>query len=445
MFKMTSIQNKVILSILGIIVFFGLIASIGVGIFTNQSLTQTKKNDLITITVSQGRELNQIFIHSERFVEEIAKEGSLQEYFLQREGATDEEGTASRVSQEEKILEDFTRYNIDNLFSAVYLMDREGKALVSTDQEFVGKNFSFRHYFQGARAGEATIDWAVGSVSKEAGYYFSHPVESSSGSILGVIVAKLNPESLHSILDEGSLVFQNNVMITDRHGIILHSNIENRIYQSLGPLSNQILRGIEESRRFPSIEIVPLAYDETLQAVSSYIEPVVIENTIQSSKHFTAVTRINTSPFYFIVEDDVTAIFDASITASLLISMFVALAAISASITIWLIVSRFLRPIGELQEMAEAIKLGNFDKRVELRTRDEFESLANALNEMSERISSSYEKLNQEVKKKTKELRTKVEELEKLNDAMVGREITMAHLKKKIKELELQIKNNNDN
>lgn len=64
---------------------------------------------------------------------------------------------------------------------------------------------------------------------------------------------------------------------------------------------------------------------------------------------------------------------------------------------------------------------GSLEKKVEERTK-ELEKLKNSLEKT--------------VEERTKNLNSKVLELERMNDLMVGRELRMAELKEKIKELE---------
>lgn len=83
-----------------------------------------------------------------------------------------------------------------------------------------------------------------------------------------------------------------------------------------------------------------------------------------------------------------------------------------------------------------------FTSRLEAVGKDEFSSLAREINEMLEELQKSeinYIKANDELKQQKKELETKTAELERINKHMVGRELRMAELKEKIKDLEDQI------
>ena len=59
---------------------------------------------------------------------------------------------------------------------------------------------------------------------------------------------------------------------------------------------------------------------------------------------------------------------------------------------------------------------------------------------MTESLRSARTELEDKVKQRTKKLQESNEALEKFNRVAVGREIKMIELKKKIKELEIQLK-----
>ncbi len=65
---------------------------------------------------------------------------------------------------------------------------------------------------------------------------------------------------------------------------------------------------------------------------------------------------------------------------------------------------RIVKPIEELQKGAELIGSGNLGHRLRLKTGDEIEELAEAFNEMADKLKSSYDGLEQKVAERTREL-----------------------------------------
>ena len=131
-----------------------------------------------------------------------------------------------------------------------------------------------------------------------------------------------------------------------------------------------------------------------------------------------------------------------------------------------------LVPLGRVVEVVKVITSGDLTKQIAIKSKDEIGQLGVAFNEMTVKLKESYRILESKIAERTKELQdergslekkveertkeleklknslektveertknlnSKVLELERMNDLMVGRELRMAELKEKIKELE---------
>ena len=101
------------------------------------------------------------------------------------------------------------------------------------------------------------------------------------------------------------------------------------------------------------------------------------------------------------------------------------LALVSGILTVyWL-----TRPIMKLKKTVREISEGNLDERVEIESKDEIGELGTAFNKMTEKLKQTQEEIEAKIMNRTKEL-------EKVNGYMVGRELKMIELKKKIKDFE---------
>jgi nitrate/nitrite-specific signal transduction histidine kinase len=98
-----------------------------------------------------------------------------------------------------------------------------------------------------------------------------------------------------------------------------------------------------------------------------------------------------------------------------------------------LIVNKILGPLKELTEGAKIVGKGNLNHKIKIKKRDEMGELASSFNDMTEKLQNLYNTLDKKVKIRTKELEKTNEKLETINKFMIGREIKMAELKKKIK------------
>ncbi|GJE43527.1 sensor histidine kinase [Methylobacterium soli] len=78
---------------------------------------------------------------------------------------------------------------------------------------------------------------------------------------------------------------------------------------------------------------------------------------------------------------------------------------------------RLIVPIRALHAGAEHLAANRFDHRIDLKTGDEFEHLADRFNHMADQLSGSYGRLEDEIEKRTRALARSVDELKALEEA----------------------------
>ena len=142
--------------------------------------------------------------------------------------------------------------------SDVYLMALDGETLAASNwrepHSFIGRNFSYRPYFQAARSGEQGRYFALGTTSGVRGYYLSHPVMHTNN-IIGVIVVKVNLANIESAWSENG----NHILVTDDDGVIFLSTHQDWTYKSLLPIAERRLRQIHDGKRYADKIIRPIA------------------------------------------------------------------------------------------------------------------------------------------------------------------------------------------
>lgn len=120
--------------------------------------------------------------------------------------------------------------------SVIYILDTEGTTISSSNRHekdsFMGKNFSFRPYFQDAMAGRKGSFLSRGSVSNVFGYYCTFPIKSNADEIVGIAVVKINLEKL-------ARFFPDNIStaILDKEFNLVSSNRPNLFWLGIQPLA----------------------------------------------------------------------------------------------------------------------------------------------------------------------------------------------------------------
>jgi two-component system C4-dicarboxylate transport sensor histidine kinase DctB len=144
--------------------------------------------------------------------------------------------------------------------SDTYLMDSEGLTIAASnwrsERPFVGRNFSYRPYFQQAMQGRLGRYFALGSTSFKRGYYFAYPVREGDN-ILGAVVIKVDLSAIEKHWRSRS----GDVIVSDPDGIIFITTRPQWRYHSLKPLSPKVLKRIAASRRYGTNTIEPLGLE----------------------------------------------------------------------------------------------------------------------------------------------------------------------------------------
>jgi class 3 adenylate cyclase/HAMP domain-containing protein len=104
------------------------------------------------------------------------------------------------------------------------------------------------------------------------------------------------------------------------------------------------------------------------------------------------------------------------------IALLIALGLVVAIIAGTIMARRMLVPITALQAGARRLGAGDFGHRIEVKTSDELEELANQFNGMADQLAATYSGLEEKVKERTRDLAQSINELKVLEE--VGRAVS---------------------
>jgi diguanylate cyclase (GGDEF)-like protein/PAS domain S-box-containing protein len=155
---------------------------------------------------------------------------------------------------------DFLLDNTKNLLNAntVYVMNQVGEVVAgttygSTDDTFVGNNYSFRHYFKRAMVGEKSVYAALGKTSGQRGIYFSAPI-TSDDTIKGALVVKIGLQNIDKLLDQ----FDNAVMLLTPEQVVFSTNREQYMYKIFNPQNKFIPSKLQLKEQFRNRSVTHL-------------------------------------------------------------------------------------------------------------------------------------------------------------------------------------------
>jgi two-component system C4-dicarboxylate transport sensor histidine kinase DctB len=148
--------------------------------------------------------------------------------------------------------------------AAIYLMDRDGNTLASSNADepisFVGRNFGFRPYFTQAIAGDAGSFYGIGTTSGEAGYFIAQPVyplgaERQGAAPIGVVAVKISLAEFERAWRSS----EEPIALADRNGVVFLSNREEWKFHSLHLLNAQSQRELAGTQQYLGRAISPIA------------------------------------------------------------------------------------------------------------------------------------------------------------------------------------------
>jgi two-component system C4-dicarboxylate transport sensor histidine kinase DctB len=164
-----------------------------------------------------------------------------------------------------------------------YLMNLDGVTIAASNwkkqDSFVGRNFSYRPYFQLPILGQAGNFFAIGTSTNLRGFYIGTPVILNHKPI-GAVIIKMRVEHLErqwkaenreiSLLDENEIVF-------------VSTNPDWRL-TSFRPLSPQQRSDIEKTRRYPDVNKIKILHPEQVSTLNNGDKIISIEQGADESK-----------------------------------------------------------------------------------------------------------------------------------------------------------------
>jgi C4-dicarboxylate-specific signal transduction histidine kinase len=214
-----------------------------------------RKLELLATSVASR--LDQLIIDIQRIVVQVSSDRNVVN-FLAASSSGERAGLRNDMQQ---TLQNVFRSNPD--FDAIFIMDKEGRAVATTDPTFAGKNYAFREYFRSSIKGNSYISSIlVGETTKRPGMFFSHPVRSPSGEIVGVLVLKIRGADIWALVNALQVGSQSYAFLIDQQGVIISHADKFLLYHSLISLPLDTLKQIVADRRYGLEQIQSLNIPE---------------------------------------------------------------------------------------------------------------------------------------------------------------------------------------
>ncbi len=309
----------------------------------------------------------------------------------------------------------------------VALFDREGTITAATIAGIRGKNYGYRRYFQSALAGEPTISELFISAAEAGGIptiAYAAPIRNAAGEVMCVSLLVARGQQFWDAVAEkrGAAGPGSYAVVYDQYGIrIAQSDLGPDLFHPAGRLDPATISMFAADRRFGDdtrqlLEApVPMAA-EFMRARSSdrpgdFRAQVPATGTMEL-----AVGRhLKTVPWtLFYLAPEPTIFAPVAQLVREIISASGVIFALTMAAGLFL-AHRITSPLQALTSAARAVRSGNLDADVDVRSGDELGELASAFNAMSVSLRAARGELEEKVRQRTEALKAANESLEAQN------------------------------
>lgn len=224
------------------------------------------------------------------------------------------------------------------------------------------------------------------------------PVRDEDGQILGIIHAAITIDRISQVIQKFRVGNTGHAMLINSAAVIL-------ICPIFSPRSHKITTELMKKITMPS-EGWSIVKDNAHGGKNAIAGFDSISYSIKGSRN---------SSWYIFVSQSPSESFAPIHTLLKRLASILLLSVIILSGMGFLAARRIVQPIKLLQKGTEIIGGGDLNYRIDVRTGDEIEVLANDFNKMVEQIHISYSELEQHVSDRTKELQTGYQEMETIS------------------------------
>jgi len=391
-----SIKRKLNFTFFSLFILFVILLSVIIGISFYNNISREVDSKLQALAQSRANHLNTYFEQNIERLKLITSRTAMRRILDEYNSTPDQE----KIDSVTKILKDAVA-PVGEL-ERVCILSLDGEVISSTDKRFLGKHASQKEFFIDGREDED-----VYFVQEDGEYklYFSGPIELDN-KLIGVGLSVVNLDYLKNIIHE-----REGLSKTGETLIAFHNKEGKRVYPVRRIFEDQALKLSKESDLTA----------EPMKAALSGVEKVFNNTLDYRDKEVIAASA-------FVPKGNIglVAKMDRSEALLSVYKLFIFyIAVIIFFVLFYLILSNYkintiIRPLEKLRKGVGKVKAGNLDYKFNIKGQDEVALLAQAFDEMSEKIKITRSQVDQKVKKQTVEIEKKAKNLKDQRKAILN-------------------------
>lgn len=407
------IKNRIIITFFTLFIALSSLAVISVWFYTNSIFVKNVHTYLVSSNTARAEHIR-TFVKQQESLSSILAAASVYRDFLKE--PVDGKGYPAL---KDKVTQRLARtIESEPDIYEVFVLDKNGKVVVSSDKASEGNDKSTDSYFIKAKNGTFFKDIYFSTTINRLNYTVSSPVKDVDGTLLGISVIRYLPDNFFSIVknenglgntEENFLINKDNFFISPSlflgEDVILKQKVETKnTVDCFDPVevdyvSKNGYSGLKDFTKNDQIVETKDYRGEVVLATHSYIPETGWCLVTKADK--ADLFRFNGIMFL---------IFFIILIISGLIYLFIGVLA----------AKRIIKPLNDLQSGVDKIKEGNLDYEVIVNSNDEIATLADSFNDMVSSIKKTQSEVDIKVQEQTKEVKDKSKELEDQRSAILN-------------------------
>ncbi len=391
------IRTRIIISIV-CIAFFSFLISIFYGYFEmrKNALDNTEEKLNVIADLQESRVENLININLERikiFTSRVGVIDLMQDYYNNPD-SIDKDDLSRR-------LEDAKKSSTD--YNALWITDKDGKVIASSEKDQENKNFSSEEYFEFGKE-KNYITFVKDEENKENWFYLAGPIQKDEN-VLGVSIVQTSPEEIINIMND---------------------------YSGLGETGETIIARLDENNDVeyfletrhpypPGVKVTKLdTHIPLVQALLNNEDYFTDLADYRNEKVFSASRYIDHTGWGLVVKIDQKEVF-APINHEINILIVISLVYLLFSFAVALFVARILsKPIENLHKGIKIIQKGDLDYKVGNNSKDEIGDLSREIDNLTSAIKVSRAEIDKKVEEQTKEIKLNDQKMQNQQKAILN-------------------------